>query len=150
MKVHKSEFYSDDHFFAFLEDVAPPTLVIRFFARQRVTSQRYVGPAVNGQVSASALEPIASSRFGKERRISVTHLSRRCLLVVASACVLCFALFVSPVNGEDCIPDGGIDDTLGQTHCCSGQAVPGSTYCLDPNREPWDYSSCTQICGAAT
>jgi len=87
-------------------------------------------------------------QVGKERRIVVIHLSRRCRMLIASVCVLCFAFLVSPVSGEDCIPDGAIDDTLGRTHCCSGQAVPGSTYCMPD--DPGDYSTCTQICGAAT
>jgi hypothetical protein len=49
-----------------------------------------------------------------------------------------------PVNG--CIPSGGWDDTLGQTSCCSGQAVPGSTRCLDPRDFGTDWRSCVQQC----
>lgn len=49
-----------------------------------------------------------------------------------------------PVNG--CIPSGGIDDTLYSTRCCSGAAVPGSTWCLDPADFGGDWSSCIQVC----
>lgn len=45
-----------------------------------------------------------------------------------------------------CIPPGGIDDTLFRTHCCSGQAVPGSTYCIDPADWYNGWESCTHIC----
>ncbi|HET9625812.1 MAG TPA: hypothetical protein VFP84_30825 [Kofleriaceae bacterium] len=50
----------------------------------------------------------------------------------------------APVNG--CIPSGGWDDTLGNTTCCSGQAVPGSTRCLDPSDFGTDFKSCVQQC----
>ena len=49
-----------------------------------------------------------------------------------------------PVNG--CIPSGGIDDTLSNTRCCSGRAVPGSTWCLDPADFGTDWRSCVQRC----
>ena len=45
-----------------------------------------------------------------------------------------------------CIPAGGIDDTLSKTNCCSGQAVPGSTWCLDPADWGTDWASCVQVC----
>lgn len=48
------------------------------------------------------------------------------------------------VNG--CVPSGGIDDTLHSTSCCSNQAVPGSTWCLDPADFGDDWKSCVQIC----
>lgn len=50
----------------------------------------------------------------------------------------------APVNG--CIPSGGWDDTLAQTHCCSGQAVSGSTRCLDARDYGTDWLSCVQQC----
>lgn len=50
----------------------------------------------------------------------------------------------APVNG--CIPSGGWDDTLSSTHCCSFQAVPGSTRCLDPSDFGTDWRSCVQQC----
>lgn len=50
----------------------------------------------------------------------------------------------APVNG--CIPSGGIDDTLGSTSCCSGSAVSGSTWCLDPADYGTDWKSCVQTC----
>lgn len=50
----------------------------------------------------------------------------------------------APVNG--CIPSGGWDDTLSLTRCCSGQAVAGSTWCLDPADFGTDWKSCVQKC----
>ena len=49
---------------------------------------------------------------------------------------------------KTCIADGNLDDTLGKTSCCSGQAVEGSTLC--GNSADWfgSWESCTQICGA--
>lgn len=51
-------------------------------------------------------------------------------------------------DNASCIPDGGIDDTLGLTNCCSGVAVEGSTLCS--NQADWftTWKSCTQICGS--
>lgn len=49
-----------------------------------------------------------------------------------------------PVNG--CIPSGGWDDTLGNTSCCSGQAVSGSTWCLNPADFGTTWRSCVQQC----
>ncbi len=45
-----------------------------------------------------------------------------------------------------CVPSGGVDDTLGRTHCCSGTAVPGSTFCNDPADYGDDWTTCAQIC----
>jgi hypothetical protein len=48
-----------------------------------------------------------------------------------------------------CIPDGGIDDTLGQTSCCSGYAVQGTTVCANPQDYGGSWASCNQFCGTA-
>lgn len=45
-----------------------------------------------------------------------------------------------------CIPDGGIDDTLSNTNCCSGVAVNGSTYCTNPADYGTTWASCFHIC----
>ncbi len=50
----------------------------------------------------------------------------------------------APVSG--CIPSGGWDDTLSNTRCCSGQAVSGSTWCLDPRDWGTTWKSCVQRC----
>ncbi len=50
----------------------------------------------------------------------------------------------APVNG--CVPSGGWEDTLSLTSCCSGQAVSGSTWCLDPADYGTDWKSCIQKC----
>lgn len=47
-----------------------------------------------------------------------------------------------------CIPDGGVDDTLSNTHCCSGVAVNGSTYCTNPADYGTTWASCFHICGS--
>ncbi|MCB1033727.1 MAG: serine/threonine protein kinase [Acidobacteria bacterium] len=47
-----------------------------------------------------------------------------------------------------CVPDGGLDDTLRRTDCCSGVAVGGSTVCLDAADWNGSWSSCSQICGS--
>lgn len=77
-------------------------------------------------------------------------------MVFLAAALICTVLAVSSGSHsvvfaqEDCIEDGGIDDTGYRTDCCSGRAVPGSTYCLDPEGPSrGDYSSCTQICGSS-
>jgi hypothetical protein len=46
-----------------------------------------------------------------------------------------------------CIPDGGVDDTLYNTSCCSGTAVSGSTYCTNPGDYGTTWASCHHICG---
>lgn len=50
----------------------------------------------------------------------------------------------APVGG--CIPSGGWDDTLSNTSCCSGHAVSGSTWCLDPRDWGTTWKSCVQKC----
>jgi hypothetical protein len=48
-----------------------------------------------------------------------------------------------------CIPDGGVDDTLYVTSCCSGYAVQGSTYCTNPADYGTTWASCKHVCGTA-
>lgn len=47
-----------------------------------------------------------------------------------------------------CIPDGGVDDTLSNTNCCSGVAAAGSTYCTNPADYGTTWASCFHICGS--
>ena len=47
-----------------------------------------------------------------------------------------------------CVPDGGVDDTLSATSCCSGIAVNGSTYCTNPADYGTTWASCHHICGS--
>ncbi len=49
-------------------------------------------------------------------------------------------------HASGCIPPGGTDDVLYQTSCCSGQAVPGSTWCNNPADWGTTWASCYQIC----
>lgn len=50
----------------------------------------------------------------------------------------------APVGG--CVPSGGWDDTLSITRCCSGSAVSGSTWCLNPADYGTTWKSCVQRC----
>lgn len=47
-----------------------------------------------------------------------------------------------------CIPDGGIDDTLSNTNCCSGYAVNGSTHCTNPADYGTTWASCYHVCAS--
>jgi hypothetical protein len=47
-----------------------------------------------------------------------------------------------------CIPDGGVDDTLSNTSCCSGYAVSGSTVCANPSDYGTTWASCYHICAS--
>jgi eukaryotic-like serine/threonine-protein kinase len=46
-----------------------------------------------------------------------------------------------------CVPDGGVDDTLTRTSCCSGTAIAGTTVCLDRRDRGTTWTSCLQFCG---
>lgn len=73
--------------------------------------------------------------------------SSKVRLVLVAAFLACVPLAVSTtVSAQACIPSGGIDDTLYRTHCCSGRAVPGSTYCTNPADYGTTWASCSQIC----
>jgi hypothetical protein len=52
------------------------------------------------------------------------------------------------VTGSWCVPDGGWDDTLSQTACCSGVAVQGSTWCFNPADYGTTWKTCVQVCGS--
>lgn len=52
-------------------------------------------------------------------------------------------------TASGCVPDGGLDDTLGVTSCCSNAAVNGSTYCTNPADWNNGWASCTHICRSA-
>ena len=47
---------------------------------------------------------------------------------------------------SDCVPPGGLDDTLNVTSCCNGRAVPGSTRCARPEDYDTTWQSCVQTC----
>jgi hypothetical protein len=70
----------------------------------------------------------------------------RVLLLITAAVLVYLTGSTGQVGASDCIPDGGIDDTLFRTDCCSGQAVPGSTWCEDPADWGTTWESCYQIC----
>lgn len=57
----------------------------------------------------------------------------------------CFHICASVPTGS-CAPSGGVDDTLGQTSCCSGAAVSGSTRCLNPADYNNGWASCIHTC----
>jgi hypothetical protein len=71
------------------------------------------------------------------------------LLMLLVAAVLMFSASISvPLVGaeENCIPDGGWDDTLGRRDCCSGKAEPGSTECVFEEDYGDGWESCYHIC----
>jgi hypothetical protein len=72
----------------------------------------------------------------------------RVLLLVTAAVLVYLAGYTGQVSASDCIPNGGVDDTLYQTNCCSGYAQPGSTWCDDPADYGTTWESCHQICAA--
>lgn len=74
--------------------------------------------------------------------------SIRVLLLVTAVVLVYLSGSVGQVGANDCIPNGGVDDTLYRTHCCSGYAVPGSTWCEDPADWGTTWESCYQICAA--
>ena len=63
-----------------------------------------------------------------------------------NACGSCQECINFHCTTPSCIPGGCPDDVLYNTHCCSGAAVPGSTYCY--NWADWGttWASCYQIC----
>lgn len=77
-----------------------------------------------------------------KKRLAFLSLPVLCLIVAFSVPPRA----ISQVEPPACIPPGGIDDTLYRTHCCSGRAVPGSTYCINPLDWYTTWESCSQIC----
>jgi hypothetical protein len=75
---------------------------------------------------------------------------RVCIVVACSS----FAVLAGPLHSVPsnptcdtaCIHAGGVDDTLYVTHCCSGRAVTGSTWCTNPADYGTTWASCHQIC----
>ena len=53
-----------------------------------------------------------------------------------------------PSEFPPCVPNGGIDDTNGNTGCCSGMAVNNSTVCLNPADRNNGWASCSHICAS--
>jgi len=54
-----------------------------------------------------------------------------------------------PAEFSPCVVDGGVDDVQGNTSCCSGLSVSGSTFCVNPADFGGTWASCVQICGTA-
>ena len=75
--------------------------------------------------------------------------SIRVLLLMAAVVLVYLAIPAGRVSASDCIPDGGVDDTLYRTNCCSGYAEPGSTWCENPADWGTTWESCYQICAPA-
>lgn len=70
------------------------------------------------------------------------------LTVLFASCLISAAFMVSPAKAYEAPCKGPYeeDDTLGETDCCGGQAIPGSTWCDDPDDYGTDWESCTHIC----
>jgi hypothetical protein len=61
------------------------------------------------------------------------------------ACMVCSSETNRCVQ-PSCVPSGCIDDVLWNTSCCSGAAVPGSTYCINPADWGTTWASCYHTC----
>ena len=72
--------------------------------------------------------------------------STKVRMMLLAACLACAPFTIHTAQAQACIPSGGIDDTLYRTDCCSGRAVPGSTYCTNPADFGTTWASCSQIC----
>src|SRR5436305_1351503 len=73
--------------------------------------------------------------------------SIRVLFLLTAVGLVYLADSTAQVTASACIPNCGVDDTLYQTDCCSGVAVPGSTWCDNPADYGTTWASCHQICG---
>ena len=73
-------------------------------------------------------------------------LARLRLLLVAGGLVFAASASSLRATTAECIPPGGLDDTLYNTSCCSGRAVPGSTWCVIPSDYGTTWYSCYQTC----
>jgi hypothetical protein len=67
--------------------------------------------------------------------------------------VLCFGLLMacqhgnhSATSGTSCVANGHIDDVLGKTDCCSGRAIPESTWCSNAEDHGTTWTSCGHVC----
>ncbi len=72
----------------------------------------------------------------------------RVLLLITAALLVHLSISTGQVSARDCIPNGGIDDTLDRTDCCSGYAQPGSTFCVIASDWGTTWESCYQYCAA--
>lgn len=71
----------------------------------------------------------------------------KALKVLFASSLLCAALTVSTAKAEEgCKWPYERDDTLGETDCCGGQAIPGSTECDNPDDYGTTWESCTHLC----
>ena len=74
----------------------------------------------------------------------------RVLFLVTTGVLVHFASSTGTVNASSCIPNGQWDDVLYETDCCSGYAVPDSTYCHNPSDYGTTWASCIQLCGESS
>jgi hypothetical protein len=70
----------------------------------------------------------------------------RLFLIAGGLAFAALSVPLHPAQATECIPPGGLDDTLYNTSCCSGRAVPGSTWCVNPGDYGTTWYSCYQTC----
>ena len=73
--------------------------------------------------------------------------SIRTLLLATAALLVYLSLSTRQVRASYCVPDGEWDDVGEVTDCCSGYAVPGSTWCANQNDYGTTWYSCFHLCG---
>ncbi len=106
-------------------------------------TQKYivVGSAQSNTFAAAMLQ-----RTGKSDTASWQILDANTVQIAATDSIVA-ALTAWLSQLPQCVPDGGLDDTLGRLQCCSGNAVEGSTLCANPDDFYTTWESCAQICG---
>lgn len=124
-----------------LPDVPANTVAIDAINRQRV----FVGTDIGVYVSEDGGDTFGPQMSGLPLGTVITDLE-----VDNSPHILTAGTYgrgawqlTLPSETGACVPDGGVDDALSNTSCCSGVAVQGSSVCLNGS----DLSTCRQICG---
>lgn len=124
-----------------LPDVPANTVAIDPINRQRV----FVGTDIGVYVSEDGGDTFGPQMSGLPLGTVITDLE-----VDTSPHILTAATYgrgawqlALPSETGPCVPDGGVDDALSNTSCCSGVAVQGSTVCQNAS----DLTTCRQICG---
>jgi hypothetical protein len=124
-----------------LPDVPANTVAIDPINRQRV----FVGTDIGVYVSEDGGDSFTPQMAGLPLGTVITDLevdNSPHILTAATHGRGAWQLTLPSETGA-CVPDGGVDDALSNTSCCSGVAVQGSSVCLNSS----DLTTCRQICG---
>jgi hypothetical protein len=130
--------------------------------RRRYPSAGDLAADLRNHLDGLAVEARSPGLLGLVRRRSVRQAAAAALLFSGLGLGAIRSLDLGPasLDGEpggrrpaasaavrSCVPDGGVDDTLRSTDCCSGIAVRGSTVCEVAADWGTSWSSCRQVCG---